>query len=150
MRKLHLKNTFIIIFLFSLFLILSFQTLTSNYIFDATRAYSYVKEFSSPEFEGRKPSTKGNIMALDLSEKILNDLGYTTIRQKFTALIPFIDEKPVFEILDENNQIIASFIHRVDFKESLSNYANGGKTTSKFIIDGKSVYDIKGKYIMIL
>ncbi|MFN3411813.1 MAG: hypothetical protein ACK4YF_06630, partial [Exilispira sp.] len=139
MQKLTIKNIFLLVFLFSLILILSFQTLTSIFVFDATRAYSYVKELSSPDYEGRKPSTTGNIKALDFSEKILNDLGYTTTRQKFTALVPFLDEKPVFEILDENNQIVASFTHRVDFKESLSNYANGGNTISKFIIDGKSV-----------
>ncbi|NLJ04797.1 MAG: Zn-dependent exopeptidase M28 [Exilispira sp.] len=144
MQKLKTKNLLLFLF-FTIVLFLSFQTLTQTYIFNASQSYSYVKELSSPIYEGRKPSTQGNINALNFAEKILNDAGFETIRQSFSALVPFLEQTPVFELLDENNQIIKSFEHRKDFKEAFSGYAAGGSVTSKFIIDGKSVYDIKSK-----
>jgi len=144
MQKFKIKNLLLFLF-FAIALFLSLQTLTQSYIFNASQAYSFVKELSSEEYEGRKPSTQGNIKALNLAERILKDAGFETFRQSFSALIPFLDEIPIFELLDENGQVLNSFIHRKDFKEVLSGYAAGGAVTSKFIIDGKSVYDLKSK-----
>lgn len=145
MKKVNFKNLFISFIFLSIIIILSFQTISQTYVFDATQSYSYVKELSSPEYEGRKASTNGNIKALDYAENIFNNLGYETLRQDFKALVPFLEDTPVLELLDESDQPIYKYTHRKDFKEAFSGYASGGKVTSKFIIDGKSVYDIKGK-----
>ncbi|NMC67727.1 MAG: Zn-dependent exopeptidase M28 [Spirochaetales bacterium] len=144
MKKIKLKGLLLILLLLTV-LFLSFQSLTQTYIFNSSQAYSHVIDLSSPEYEGRKPSTEGNLKALAYAEKLLNDSGFETIRQSFSALVPFIEDKPVFELLDENGQIIKCYIHRKDYKEVLSGYAAGGSVNSKFIIDGKSVYDLKSK-----
>lgn len=145
MKKSFFQNIIFVLLIIVTLIYLSFQTATQTYVFNAKLAYEHVKILSSEEYEGRKPSTQGNIKALDYAEKILIEEGYDVIRQPFNALIPFIDSDPVFEITDDNGNIINKLMHRKDFKEALGGYSSNGEMTSKFLIDGKSVYDIKGK-----
>ncbi len=145
MKNIKFKNLFYLIMLIISLLILSFQTVTTTFLFNAQQTYSYVKELASPVYQGRKPSTEGNLKALDFAENELLKSGYKVIRQPFTALIPILAQTPKLELIDENNQIINSFVHRKDFRESLSGYSGDGEAETKFIVDGLSSNDIKGK-----
>jgi len=140
------KNMYFYIFLLCLsIIILSFQVATETRIFNAQQAYSYVKELSSPLYQGRKAGTEGNIKALNFAEDILKESGYDVIRQSFNAIVPFLEETPVLELQDEHGVVLNSFEHRKDFRETLAGYSKDGEAITKFIIDGKSTYDIKGK-----
>ncbi len=139
-----IKQVFFIAIIFLFIVFLSFQELSNDLLFNQADAYSYVKELASLEYKGRKPSTEGNIKALDFAQNILMQNNYNVIRQPFNAIVPFLEEVPILELVDENGATIKSFTHRVDFRETLSGYSAEGDGNLKYIIDGKSVYDIKG------
>lgn len=145
MRKIKTKNLFFIIVIIAFAFLLSFQAVTQSYVFNPQKTFSIVQDLASSEYEGRKPGTEGNIKSLNYSEKLLNSYGYDVIRQPFNALVPVLEQTPVFEINDSSNNVMISYIHRKDFKEALGGYSSDGDVTGKLLVDNRNSMDIKGK-----
>lgn len=145
MRKIKTKNLFFVIVIIAFAFLLSFQAVTQSYIFNPQKTFSIVQDLASAEYEGRKPGTEGNIKSLNYSEKLLNSYGYDVIRQPFNALVPVLEQTPVFEIIDSSNNVMISYIHRKDFKEALGGYSSDGDVTGKLLVDNRNSMDIKGK-----
>jgi len=145
MKKIKIRVFYLIFISIAIIFFLSFQIINQTSVFNGERAFSYVREFTSPEYEGRKASTEGNLKSLEFCNKILESSGYEIIRQPFTALVPFIESEPIFEILNKDGYVERSFKHRKDFKESLDGYSSDGEIISKVIIDEQSIYNKKSK-----
>ena len=95
--------------------------------FSTDTVLEHINELSSEKYEGRLPGNDGNVQATEyikkqmISSKLKSyDKNYLDV---FSLHAPILENTtPIFQILNQNGQIIDEFKYGIDFKESFLNF----------------------------
>lgn len=129
--------------IYYLMIIFLFFTFTSAYAqdFDTENVKNTIKILSSEKYRGRLSGDKGNTLAAEYIASYFKSLGLkaggdnNTFYQRFEIVVPLINGKCSFNVLDESGKTIKKYEYGKDFKELIYGASIKGEVVGKIKSD---------------
>ncbi|NOH16719.1 M28 family metallopeptidase [Clostridium cochlearium] len=107
----------------------SFNQFISIDNFNSNTVKKHIKYLSSDRLDGRLAGSNTNLEAANYIKNTFKEYGLEPFNgsyyHNFTTYYPQkSNDKPYLNIVDENNEIIKSYIYGIDYKEDLLNFRN--------------------------